>query len=49
MSLSIVLHPDIVSFLGDNLNSEITGNVWGCIEKMKEQRFDLLVDKNIND
>ena len=40
MSLSIVLHPDVVSFLGDNLNSEITGNVWGCIEKMREQRFD---------
>jgi tetratricopeptide (TPR) repeat protein len=40
MSLSIVLHPDVVSFLGDNLNSEITGNVWGCIEKMREQQFD---------
>lgn len=40
MSLSIVLHPDLVSFLGDNLNSEITGNVWGCIEKMREQQFD---------
>jgi superfamily I DNA/RNA helicase len=40
MSLSIVLHPDVVSFLGEDLNSEITGNVWGCIEKLTERQFD---------
>ncbi|MFM7888924.1 MAG: UvrD-helicase domain-containing protein [Pseudanabaena sp.] len=40
MSLSIVLHPDVVSFLGEKLNSEITGNVWECIEKLREQQFD---------
>ncbi|MFM7885305.1 MAG: hypothetical protein ACKPCM_01105, partial [Pseudanabaena sp.] len=39
MSLSIVLHPDVVDFLSNALNNDITGNVWQCLKRLREQQF----------
>ena len=40
MSLSAVLHPDVVNFLCKITESALKEKVWNCIEKLSKQQFD---------
>ena len=40
MSLKVVLHPDVLDFLRQELSSDFKDGVLECIEKLKRQQFD---------